>query len=197
MKFDKLIQEIWLDNNLYNADTQKPMGIGASRMIKNHGLIYGQPYEGKKIAELKGYDIYARISDNPHDRGPAGSTVISAWKDDTNYMIVDLKAYGEPNTYKEVLIMSFEGNTLYASDLYHFIIVNLGFKIVSDAHQSQKGAAVWRRLLQYTDIDFSFFDPHSRKHVHLDPSDTKQVEKLWTTDKNHEAARITIKAQKK
>jgi hypothetical protein len=197
MKFDKLIQEIWLDNNLYNADAQQPMGMGRTQIVKNHSRIDGNPYEGKKVGELKGYDIYARISDDPNNRGPAGSTIISAWKDDINYLTIDLMSYGLPNTYKEVLIMSFKDNTLYASDLYHFIIVNLGLKIISDKHQSQKGAAVWKRLLQYTDIDFSFFDPHSRQYVHLDPSDEKQIEKLWTMDRTHEAADIFIKAQKK
>jgi len=197
MKFDSLIQEIWLDNNLYNADAQQPMGMGRGRMVKGHGIIDGQPLEGKKIGELNGYDIYARISNDPYNRGPAGSTSVSAWKDDVNYLTIDLRPYGEKNTYKETLIMSFDGNNLYASDLYHYIIKNLGFIIISDDHQSQKGAAVWRRLLQYPDVDFSFFDPHSRKFVHLDQSDEKQVTNIWTTDKNHEAAKIVLKAQKK
>ena len=189
MKFDKLINEIHLNADLFSGK-EASVGLG----------VHPVPIEvrGKKITEINGYDIYLRQGDAYSLSTPSKGTYVSAWKDDHNLLMISLSPYGLPNQYVENMMASFVPNLLLrASSLYEFMILKLGFIIHSDKTHSEKGSGVWKRLLENPNIKFSFLDPQNKQWISINPKDEQQIRNLWTTDKKHEASGIRIKAQKK
>jgi hypothetical protein len=189
MKFDRLIQEIYLNANLYSGKTD-------STGLAFHPLP--EEIRGKKITEIKGCDVFLRQGNAYSLSSPDKNTDISVWKDDKNLLTISLRPYGLPNQYVENMIASFVPNLpIKAYSLYEYIILKLGFIIHSDTIHSEKGAGVWKRLMENPNIQFSFLDPQNRKWTPINPKDEQQIKNLWTTDPKHEASGIRIKAQKK
>jgi hypothetical protein len=173
----RYVCEVFLDKQLF-----KPGGTGLKGIKKD--LKKDAARLGRKVTSIKGFDIYIKQG-NPHGHWLDKVSNVAVFDQNEKHILnFSLYPYGYKDTYREGVMERFNEGNIFASDIYHYLVTQLNWKIVSDDTHSRQGAEVWKRMMQqYPDIKFTYLGGEPRDWQPIDPKDTKQLDSLWSTTK--------------
>lgn len=191
MKFDgayRQLLEIYLDKDYYKVDP-KTKKVDKSQI----NLSIPQSNFGRKIGSYKDHDLYRR--DVKYFNG--SSAIFIAVKDNDVKLMIKSEVVNVPNVIKIKSLESKTDNVLKLSDLYHYLITDLGYQIISDSVHSVGGKKVWKKLMTKGDLKFFYAMFRSGKYGKwkLIPSDKiQQLELFWTELESSPRGDLALKA---
>lgn len=180
---NRILSEVFLDTE-YATD---PRTKKASRKEIDFSNLESK--KGIKIGSIKEYDIYKRDTQFPNGT----STTICGVTDE-----IKIAIKGEllsTKVFREKSLESKAGNLLKVDELYHYLIDQLGYTIISDTVQSIGGKMVWKKLFRYPDIKISYSIKGSNKWKELPVDKRQHYEVLWTGDESSARGDLILKAE--
>jgi hypothetical protein len=174
------VQEVYLDKQLFKPGSEK--GLKGSEMDLNRNASQ----IGEEVADIKGNKIYIKYG-MPYGKDYQKVTNVSAFNRDGKHIInATFYPYGRKDMYVAGTVERFNEGNIFASDIYYYLVANLGWTIQADRTHSDAGANLWKRMIRmYPDIEFSYMkwngnvpDPDSP----IDPKNTELIDSLWSTD---------------
>ena len=126
---------------------------------------------------------------------------MSAFNDDGKHIInATFYPYAGKDHYVSGVVERFNEGNIFASDIYYYLVANLGWIIHADKTHSDAGANLWKRMIRmYPDIEFlanteGYPDPWKP----IDPKNTELIDSLWSTDSSiHPVYHTSIMMRKK
>jgi hypothetical protein len=200
--FDNLVQKILLEfpylnkdvtGDLYNKDEK-------GSVIKPDS--FPVPEGSVKIGELNGQTIVSKSETDPQPY-----TVINVLNENG---VSTLELVFEPTKEKDVYrgrqIESSKDNKVKATDLYYYLIKNLGYGIISDNEQTIGGQKIWLKLFEKPDIKFFQAYETKIKDPKISPisewrplkkSDLRDISNFWSDNPKSFQSTVILKAIKK
>ena len=192
MKFDgickELLAEIYLDKDYYKVDSK-------TKKVDKSQINLSTPSSnfGRKIGSYNAHDIYRRDVKYPN-----GTTAIFiAVKDNDVKLMIRSEVVSIPNVIRVKSLESKSDNVLKSFDLYHYLITDLGYQLISDSIHSVGGKKVWKKLMEYEDIKFFYSIKASGKFGKwklITPDKVQQMELFWTEDESSPRGDLALKA---
>ena len=184
--FDKAINRILSEVFL---DTEYSRDLKTSRAERSK-LSFSDLDKKKstKIGSIKGFSLYRK--DTKFPKGT--SATIYAVSD-----VIRIVIKGEllaSNTIRVKSLEAEENNTLKVDELYHYMITQLGYTIISDTVHSIGGKMVWKKLFRYPDVAISYSMKGSDKWKEIPVDKREHYEILWTSDENSRRGDLILKA---
>jgi len=191
MKFDgyvKILVDMYLDKDYYKVNPR-------TNKIDKSKINLSTPHTnyGKKIGSYKNHDIYRKDVKYPN-----GTTAtFLAVRDDDVKLMIRSEVISIPNVIRVKSLESKTDNVLKAFELYHYLITDHGYQIISDSVQSVGGKKVWKKLMTYQDIKI-FYSLRSNGKFgkwKLIPTDkAHELEVFWTEDESSPRGELALKA---
>ena len=188
----RCVCEVFLDKQLF-----KPGGTGLKGI--KYDLKKDAARLGEKLTSIKGFDIYIKQGD-PYGHWSNKMSNVAVFDQSGKHILnFSLYPYGEKDIYTEGVMERFNEGNIFASDIYHYLVTQLNWKIVSDNTHSEQGAKVWRRMMQqYPDIKFTYLGGEPRGWQPIDPKDTKLIDSLWGATKTSSSFdNVSLRMEKK
>lgn len=180
---NRILSEVFLDTE-YSRDLKTSR---AERSILS--FTDSDKLKSTKIGSIKGFTLYRK--DTKFPKGT--SATIYAVSD-----VIRIVIKGEllaSNTIRVKSLEAEENNSLKVDELYHYMITQLGYKIISDTVHSIGGKMVWKKLFRYPDVKISYSMKGSDKWKEIPVDKREHYEILWTSDEESRRSDIILKAE--
>jgi hypothetical protein len=180
---NRILSEVFLDTE-YSRDPK----TNRAERVK---LTFSDDSKKKStnIGSINGFSLYRKDTKFPNGT----SVTIYGLTDDVKIVIKgDLLG---SNTIRVKSLEAGENNALKVDELYHYLIDQLGYTIISDTVQSIGGKMVWKKLFRYPDIKISYSIKGSNKWKELPVDKRQHYEVLWTSDESSARGDLILKAE--
>ena len=180
---NRILSEVFLDTE-YSRDLKTSR---AERSLLSFSDL--DKKKSSKIGSIKGYTLYRKDTQFPKGKT---ATIYGITNDVKIVIKGELLA---SNTIRVKSLEAEENNSLKVDELYHYMITQLGYKIISDTVHSIGGKMVWKKLFKYPDIKISYAIKGSNNWKELPVDKREHYEILWTSDENSQRGDIILKAE--
>lgn len=180
---NRILSEVFLDTE-YSRDLKTSRAERSMLSFTDSDKL-----KSTKIGSIKGFTLYRK--DTKFPKGT--SATIYAVSD-----VIRIVIKGEllaSNTIRVKSLEAEENNSLKVDELYHYMITQLGYKIISDTVHSIGGKMVWKKLFRYPDVKISYSMKGSDKWKEIPVDKREHYEILWTSDEESRRSDIILKAE--
>lgn len=199
------VNEVYLNKQLFKPGSD--MGLeGIERDLNRDASRIG-----KEVADIKGNKIYINYG-NPYGKSYEKVINVAAFNNAGKHLInATFYPYGgsERDAYAAGTVERFNEGNIFASDIYYYLVANLGWIIHADKTHSDAGANLWKRMIRiYPDIEFLYMEHTPGRpqdawvsegpYKPIDPKNTELIDSLWSTDSSiHPVNHTSIMMRKK